>query len=484
MNVLSQFNRYFSVLLVIILISVVSASFMVISKLLDQQYSSKQAALSPFFSLITDTIVRPIYLSKAMASNPLFIELLEAKETDIKKVYRYLNGIQSNFRAQAFVVSERDQLMYSNNKTYPPGTPEFDWYYDIKKNNSQIAAGIGNEDNLHFYVDVRMENDRGDLIGYTGVGVSLEAITYAFTHFHAQFQASFYFVNEKGEIILSSEPEVKTTDFLDTVYPASAYNWYKAFDPLAQHEQEDIVSQELELDGNDYMVSRISLTELNWNLYIITMPKVSRSQLLWEFIFDILLLLAVSISLISLLVFLFKYYHHAVLKIAFSDNLTGLANRARLEEEYNQLPDKNPLALLFLDIDHFKNLNDTYGHNFGDMVLEQLATQITPLFRTNDLICRWGGEEFVILLPGVSQEKALAIAERCRAYLAGMPVEFEQQELFISASFGVVFTKQKLPLSSLIDAADKALYQAKKSGRNQVILAQTPITLSVKTPAQ
>jgi diguanylate cyclase len=122
--------------------------------------------------------------------------------------------------------------------------------------------------------------------------------------------------------------------------------------------------------------------------------------------------------------------------------------------------------LLILDIDYFKQVNDRFGHNIGDVVLQEVAALLKGEIREIDIVCRWGGEEFVVLLPTASIEQAVVIAEKLRNKIASLEIEVVGN---ISASFGVAEVDKKIFLEDLIAKADEALYKAKSTGRNKVV---------------
>jgi two-component system, cell cycle response regulator len=162
-------------------------------------------------------------------------------------------------------------------------------------------------------------------------------------------------------------------------------------------------------------------------------------------------------------------------RIATHDHLTGLYNKKFFLENVNGIFARakranEELSCLFFDLDHFKKVNDTHGHGFGDYVLATIGRLITQNTRTGDIAARYGGEEFVIALPGLNLDSALEVAERLRAMVAQHG--FQQDELTwpVTISIGVASLKNHAPvdLNALMDKADKALYQAKTAGRNRV----------------
>jgi len=165
------------------------------------------------------------------------------------------------------------------------------------------------------------------------------------------------------------------------------------------------------------------------------------------------------------------------------DTLTGVNNRRFLEQRIGEeldrsQRDKEPLACLFLDIDHFKQVNDNYGHQAGDYILTQVARVIKKMLRNNDVLARYGGEEFVALLSNIDQNRALDIAERIRESIKQLTLTFDEQAINVTISIGLsIYLPSYSPKlgaielsEQLIHSADSALYQAKNSGRDRVVI--------------
>jgi len=163
--------------------------------------------------------------------------------------------------------------------------------------------------------------------------------------------------------------------------------------------------------------------------------------------------------------------------LSITDELTGIANRRhfewRLAEEVERARRyQYPLSALMLDLDHFKRVNDTYGHQIGDIVLQQIAQRLKRVLRRTDFLARYGGEEFVVLAPQTPADRALILAERLRQVIAESPISVSPDlQLRITISIGVaVFPEHAQNGNELVRAADEALYKAKQTGRNRVCL--------------
>jgi diguanylate cyclase (GGDEF)-like protein len=158
---------------------------------------------------------------------------------------------------------------------------------------------------------------------------------------------------------------------------------------------------------------------------------------------------------------------------AATDALTGLSNRRSLDQLLDAWvggpqANRRSLALLMLDIDHFKGVNDRHGHAVGDATLKAFAERVRAQLRSDDRCARYGGEEFVVLLPGASQEKALEISERLRSAVAVTPL-VAQPLIANTVSIGVAWMAEGDDAEALLKRADAALYQAKAGGRNRVV---------------
>lgn len=155
---------------------------------------------------------------------------------------------------------------------------------------------------------------------------------------------------------------------------------------------------------------------------------------------------------------------------ANKDNLTGIANRDGFEESFSleikRARENNlPLSLMLFDIDHFKSVNDTYGHQAGDNILIEMASIVSSNIKSNDMFARWGGEEFILLMPNTTLEGAFSLSEKLRRMIEAHHFSYTDS---ITASFGVAEFQADDNKTSLFQKADDALYAAKKNGRNRV----------------
>jgi diguanylate cyclase (GGDEF)-like protein/PAS domain S-box-containing protein len=165
-------------------------------------------------------------------------------------------------------------------------------------------------------------------------------------------------------------------------------------------------------------------------------------------------------------------------RLAQQDTLTGLSNRRHFREEAESAVARairygEPISLIMLDLDHFKQINDRWGHAVGDEVLVQTVRRCEKALRTTDLLARWGGEEFIVLLPHTQLAEAMLVARRLGAQVANPQLETSQGALDVTLSGGVAQWQAGETLDQFISSADAALYRAKEAGRNRMLSAET-----------
>jgi diguanylate cyclase (GGDEF)-like protein len=171
--------------------------------------------------------------------------------------------------------------------------------------------------------------------------------------------------------------------------------------------------------------------------------------------------------------------YHEIHQLATLDFLTNTFNRREMQQcleqeiaKFNQ--SKTPFSLIMLDVDRFKLINDTYGHDRGDLVLQHLTTILKQNLRSEDILSRWGGEEFLILLPNTDIQESFLMANKLRTTVEENPANNRLIYYTISLGVGTFNQEYTGELDSLLIAIDQALYQAKENGRNQVVIAKNP----------
>lgn len=265
----------------------------------------------------------------------------------------------------------------------------------------------------------------------------------------------------------------------------SLFDFYPVFqEPLIKHKLETALILDIEVFINweqlphlfDFSASRpitSSASKMFQNVTINSLKDASGQPNLYSLmVYDVT---DIAISRIAL-----QQANGQLEKLSRTDKLTGLANRGYWQERLVQAFSlfkryQTPHCLIMFDIDHFKKVNDTYGHLAGDLVIQDIASLLSASVRSSDIAGRYGGEEFAIILPETDLEGTLVFAERLRQAIEGLVIQYEQQQLKVTISLGIAqLSSATTSEQAWLQAADQALYSAKNSGRNRVCSAAPP----------
>lgn len=350
------------------------------------------------------------------------------------------------------------------------GVPDFQFVFDPR-----VSA-------RDYYVSYPIRADDGSIVGVAVLAKSLER----FETDLRRFNRPYFFVDPDGVVVMTNRPD----DLYRTVWPLTEKKravLAQRFGALSERSmlKEDIVDATwTNVDGDRNYVRRRFANHSTWSLVIL---KPTHELFATRFLGIVITLLVTIMALIYLLSKARRVHDEVqldnLLKLqelartlgvkATTDPLTGLHNRLKLGAtliDEMQRVDRysTPLSLMLFDIDHFKRINDTYGHPTGDRVLVQLSRFVPTQLRSTDLLVRWGGEEFLTLLTGVDGPKAFRAAEKLRDAIRN--IVFDEVGA-ITCSFGVAQYMPGETAAQFIARADGALYRAKTNGRDQVKLA-------------
>ena len=229
-------------------------------------------------------------------------------------------------------------------------------------------------------------------------------------------------------------------------------------------------------NGHENFLNSRLVPEFDWYLIVEQDASDSGARLNNTLVVNILLSVAIMALVLIIAHFTLRSYQRRLEEMATRDRLTGVANRHLFEMIFEHLTRNTqryprPVSLISIDIDHFKQVNDNYGHQAGDLVLQGVTTLIKQHIRDSDTLCRWGGEEFVLLLDHCPIEDAMLRAERIRDALQTHSIAFGKTSLKVTLSMGVTDYRQGEALEMFMARADAALYEAKEQGRDRVVRA-------------
>ncbi|NQZ11130.1 MAG: GGDEF domain-containing protein [Algicola sp.] len=452
------------------IIVVVLVSYYTISGVVNEQGKRQQESIIPFFSLISQQILKPLYISQTMANDQLLLDLVEEPDVSVEKLIQYLALIEQKLGFMTFIALENQRYqVHSNGRHFPLLEKDVQWYFAIKDQPAEQFAMIGKDGDPHLYVDLRLRNKQGEFVGFIGIGIRLTDFVDLFEQYKQHFGYDFVFANEKGAVMLSSDQNLMSRSDSLEVTNVSDYPWYKVYQQQIATGENVIGSAVVNVDNEDVLISNMRLAEFDWDLYVLSPLTTHQSEIRYLFIRNVILLLLVLVILVGIITVVLHYFDNALIKNSETDHLTGLPNRFYAQWSFDEMT-KNyqSIAVILSDIDLFKKVNDQYGHDFGDQVIKLVSAKLNTDLRDQDVVARWGGEEFVILLPGAPLVKAQLIANRIRESIAEHVMEHDGQTVHVTTSLGLTVSKGKQALTELVNEADQALYVAKNNGRNRV----------------
>jgi len=472
----NKFERYIAVIFLVTIVTVILTSYFTLKDVINTHNKQIQSAVTPLFSLVTSEILRPLNVANFMAKNKFVVDYAEQEKIDEDFLISYLKEISKSYNMLAFIALEKHGTMIdSNGKQGALDGENVEWFHRLKGLPGDQFTDIGNAENPHLYFDKKIRNADGKFIGFTGVALDLKYFANKFQEYNDRFGFELYFVDNNNIITLSSNSIIKSQSHhrTDLITRLSDLPWYQS---LLQNNFTDskLTSEVMYTSDQGLLISQMPIQELNWRMFIVSPPAAEQSAYWKIFIARFMLFFIIIIIFYMALLTIIKYLKSRLIKHAETDHLTQLPNRSHIHWRFENIAKNNQnLCLVIADIDNFKKINDTYGHLVGDDVLRIIAEQLSQTLRKIDVVGRWGGEEFVMLLPSTSAEQAHTIVERIRKNIAAIsfPISTTSDSFTTTISFGICEAEIKnKTIENYIQGADKALYQAKSNGRNQSVI--------------
>lgn len=429
------------------------------------------------YSEIQKDLIRPIVVSSMLAQNTFLRDWTLAGEQDPAQMTRYLAEVERQQRAYtAFYVSDASGIYYQAKgilKTIDPSTPRDLWYARVRQMQApyeiNVDMDMANKDRMTVFINYKVFDYNERFIGAAGVGLTVDAVVRLIDAYQLRYQRAVYFVDPLGQIVLtgaSGGPDGARAGTLLQNIPSLA-------GLVARMPTPSSGSREYHRDDQVHFLNVRFIPELNWYLFVEKPAGDSLDGVKQSLYLNLSISAIISAVVLAMISGMIRRHQDGIQELATLDSLTQLHNRrafdllaaqALLEAERGSLP----LTALLIDLDHFKELNDSHGHLAGDEVLRQFARLLEGSLRQADILCRWGGEEFVVLLQDTDAGTGHKVAEKIRQRTEQSEFLFDDTRLSLTASIGVTSLSSSDTLRSLIARADQALYRAKQSGRNRV----------------
>ncbi|MGR9013265.1 MAG: sensor domain-containing diguanylate cyclase [Gammaproteobacteria bacterium] len=423
------------------------------------------------YSEIQRDLLQPLLISSLMANDVFVFDWANDGERNPEKMASYLAQIQKKYDTiTAFFVSEQTRLYYHPSgvlKQVSENDTQDAWYFESKASHHpyliKIDTDTADKQRLSIFVNYRVEDKSGRFIGVIGVGLSLRTVVELIENYQKRYGREIYFVDRTGDAMLQS------TRYNPELHFQNKAGLEKVFTQILTSP-----STSISFKANNgsilYINSRL-VPEFDWYLIVEQINDPGSERIETALIINIAVSLVISVIVLLIAHLAIRGYHGRLETMATQDKLTGAASRQVFESYFRQVVARcnrrnEALSFVLLDIDYFKRINDTYGHQAGDRVLSRVAQQIKSNVREEDVLCRWGGEEFLLMLPSCNIDKACEISENIRTAVADLKFYFNNQTVTITISAGVVEKQSDETLSQVVEWADHHLYQAKNAGRN------------------
>jgi diguanylate cyclase (GGDEF)-like protein len=456
------------------------ASYMVSRDLVRQTLVDQSLPLTgdTIYSEIQRDVLRPTFISSLMANDTFVRDWILSGEQDVSQIARYLKEVKEKYGTiSSFLVSNRTGNYYHAEgllkKVREDETRDI-WFYRVRDMEEDyemnVDPDLANKDTITIFINYRIYDYQGNFIGATGVGLTLDTLSRIISSMQERFGRRIFFVDDKGNILVSGQGA--------GAHFGSLHDWpgLAQIAPQILNHQSQPTQLLYQRDGQSVVVSSRYIPELKWHLIVEQDEAPEFLPLQRVFWLNLLVSAAITLLVMWVILYTVNRFRRRLEEMAATDSLTRLLNRQAFGFVFEQAVHESgrshkPLSALLLDIDYFKQINDTYGHGVGDQVLRRMAVLFKSVLRENDIVCRWGGEEFFILLRDCSREDALVLAQKLRRILASQPLLPTHPQLQVTFSLGLVEHRGGETLAQLFDRADKALYQAKSAGRDRIEVA-------------
>ena len=478
----SGFNRKtrfiiaISLLLTIGFSSTSLVSYFVANNSLDQYIRTNTLPLTSdnIYSEIQRDVLPTIVISSLMAQDTFVRDWILAGEKDPDLIVRYLKSIQDRYKtATAFFISDKTLNYYHSTgllKQVNSDDINDNWYFRVEQLKDDFEINVDTDASrlkqTNFFVNHKITDYNGDYLGTIGVGLSSETVTEMIEFYQNRYERQVYFMDPAGKITMRGKR-------------------YQGANVIHQTEGLGEISTQVlanpggsftyQRNGQDIFLKTRFVPELNWFLLVeqVGKPESHIQKTLWV---NLSLSFLITIVVLFIANFTLSKYQQRLEIMATKDKLTGIDNRHAFDPAFQQVlktasRNNQALSVVLIDIDHFKKINDNHGHIVGDKVLQIIAGLLKKNLRESDLLCRWGGEEFMMLLPKCELKDAKLLAEKIRLQIENEKMRVEGKQITITASFGICEYTHNKTQHEVFESVDTALYRAKDLGRNRVEVA-------------
>lgn len=429
------------------------------------------------YSEIQKDLIRPTQIASMMSRDTFLRDWVIAGEQDAQPMTRYLREVQDHYGTfTSFFISEKSRTYYQAKgvlKQIREDEPRDAWYFRVRNMAEpyeiSVDPDMANADRLTFFINFKVFDYQNNFIGVSGVGLTVDAVVKLVDDYQRRYDRAIYFTDRNGRLVLTSADGGPLG-----AHRGQLLSEVAGLEPLlAVLPQPKSGRFDYQESGRGHFLNVRYIPELDWFLFVDKHEEGALAGIRHSLYLNLLICTLISLLVLFLVYLATRRYQLRIAALATTDVLTGLPNRRGFDLLAAQalqeaIRGQSPLSALLIDLDHFKQLNDTHGHLAGDQVLRGFAHALQGNLRQSDIICRWGGEEFILLLKDTGSSTARQLAEKIRQQTEEAVFTFNGVNLRVTTSIGVTELQGDDSMDRLIGRADRALYRAKQSGRNRV----------------
>jgi len=427
------------------------------------------------YSEMQADLMRPIFVSSLMSNDTFLKDWALGGEKDKGKIQKYLREIKERYGFfSSFFVSEISGNYYHYNgllKKISRENAHDVWYYNLIDSGKSYVLDVDSDEAsqnaLTIFINHRLEDYEGNLLGVTGVGLKMDKVSSTLAKYRIKYKRNIYLVDGDGVVKVHYD---KTLIGKANIHHLPGIDAY-ADAILGLKDQENVYEYESK-NRHILLISRY-IPELDWHLIVEQDQNEALETINNNLLHSMVIAAIIIMVVIGINIFTINYYQSKLELFAITDDLTGAFNRKELDfiiEKTLKTASREgvDLCATLMDLDNFKEINDKHGHVAGDMVLKQAVEIINQVMRGNDLLVRWGGDEFMVLSP-CSLGDAVSMAERIRIAIENNIFNTQENPVKLTISSGVAQFQEEDSIDSLTCRCDDALYAAKENGRNTVM---------------
>lgn len=477
-NIRYKINLLVGAIIIIGFTSIIFINYDNYSKIIkDDIKNISKLTSTNIYSDINNELTKPIFVSLTMANDAFLKDWLSEEPTliddeeHLHKLQNYLKGFEVKYGYNSvFLVSDQTKRYYYYDgllKVIDKNNDHDQWYFNFIDSNKANILDVDNDEannnTLTVFINCRIQDEGNALMGVTGVGLEMNQIQSMLMSFEENYGLEAFLIDGDGLV------QVHTTDSL-----IEKYNIFS--DSEISSLKNDIINNKLSLETFPYNEAGIDgylitkyIDNLGWYLVVKKDTSVLKRIFMSQTVDELLILLVVIGIVVLIINSVIKRYGIQIAKMANTDSLTELLNRRGFDDTLRLILEKNKFnnsAMFVFDIDNFKNINDTYGHIFGDRVICLIASYASEIIGKNGMIARWGGDEFA----GILQCNFEDSKEIAKMIIKKINQDIELKKYNVTISLGLTSIEKLDTSNSLMARADKAMYEAKNNGKNQVYI--------------